>query len=133
MNLHLNLRIYIWVHMSTFEFTNLHLNLRIFIWIYYRRDKENNSPTADDVVVAVRADQTNRPRRKATKRVTNLFVNEDSEPEPLYDSDAEGDQEYTEAQAIKEAGNLSPDDESDDGSDDDIPPEVVRYWMYIWI
>ena len=78
-------------------------------------------------MVAVRAEETNRPRRKTTKKVVNLFPDDDSEPEPAYDSDVEHDQEYTDQDALREAGKKSWDDESseDDGDDDDDIPQDV--------
>ena len=101
-----------------------HKAVHMFKYVYNRRDTENNSPTADDVVVAVRAEQTSRPRRKATKRAVNLFVDENGDPEPEYeyDSDAENDHEFTEQDALNEADDGSC-EEAEDGDDD--PPAVT--------
>ena len=72
---------------------------------------------------------TRRPKRIVKKRVQNLFSEDDSEPEPEYDSDHEKDQEYTESDALKDGGVGSlEDDGSDDEdiSDDDDDPKVRR-------
>ena len=83
---------------------------------------ENNSSAADDVVSAVRAEQTGRPRRKAAKKVANLFPDDDSEPEVEVDSDVENNKEYTEKDALPDAGKKSLDEDSceEDCDDEDI-------------
>ena len=87
---------------------------------------QNNKPSVDDVVNAVRAEQTQRPKRKTKRRIEKLFLDNDSEPEPEYDSDAANDKEYTEHDALKEAGKKSWDDESCEEEDefDEIAPRV---------
>ena len=54
-----------------------------------------------------------------------MFPEDDSEPEVVYDSDAEHDQEYTEKDALREAGKKTLDEDSpeEDDEDDDIPPQ----------
>ena len=70
---------------------------------------------------------TKRPKRKVTKRIQRLFLDSDSEPEPLYDSDHEKDQEYTEADALKDGDVRSlEEDSSDHDSYDDDDIEAPR-------
>ena len=86
-----------------------------------RSDDDENLSTVDDIVGAVRSEMTKRPKRKVKKRIQNLFSNSDSEPEPVYDSDDQKDQEYTEADALKDGGvrNLEDIASDDEGNDDD--------------
>ena len=88
--------------------------------LYYVYNVFNFRPTTvESIVGAVRSEKTGRPQRQAAKRVPNLFLNDsdDDVAEPLYDSDHEKDQEFTEQDAMREAGPSTDDD--DDGDDND--------------